>query len=206
MPSTLGLAMHLRGVLRIDQHDVGAGRLQARQAFVQEGGVRQHRLIPQHRIGPDLPEHEVGLLGDHGGVEARQHVGGFVAVHAAVQHRDLVPGEAPVRARPPAGSDTTPPRCWRRRRRSTTTPSATILTGLAGGDEPRHPAQRQIEARLLGGNGAGRRSRRGRRLWQRDRHARPIRAPAPAPAPAQQDNRPQQRRRRPRGATRCGNA
>jgi hypothetical protein len=55
--------------------------------------MRLQRVVAQHRIGADLPEHEVRPLRDDGGVEPRQHVGDFLAAHAAVQHRDFVSGK-----------------------------------------------------------------------------------------------------------------
>jgi hypothetical protein len=47
----------------------------------------------QHPVGADLPQHQIGLLGDHGSVEAREHVGDFLAAHAAVQNGDFMPGK-----------------------------------------------------------------------------------------------------------------
>ena len=41
-----------------------------------------------HRIGAELPEHEIGLGGDHRAVEALEHVGDFFAVDAAIDHGD----------------------------------------------------------------------------------------------------------------------
>src|SRR5438876_8861387 len=47
----------------------------------QQGSVRLHGFAVEHRIGPDLPEHEIGLFPDHGGVETCEHVADVLAAH-----------------------------------------------------------------------------------------------------------------------------
>ena len=44
----VSLGDDLGRVLRIDQHDVGAGRLEARQSLAQQRGVRLHGFAVQH--------------------------------------------------------------------------------------------------------------------------------------------------------------
>ena len=94
-PVNVGLGKHPRRVLRVDQDDVRADRLQADQPLVQSRSVRRHSFVAQHRIRAGLPQHQVGLLRDHGRVEAGEHVGGLLAVHAAVENREFLSGEVP---------------------------------------------------------------------------------------------------------------
>ena len=44
----VSLGDDLGRVLRINQHDVGAGRLEARQSLAQQRGVRLHGFAVQH--------------------------------------------------------------------------------------------------------------------------------------------------------------
>src|SRR5580704_13901932 len=55
--------------------------------------MRRQRMIAQHRIGADLPEHELRMLGDDAAGEPRHHVFGLVAVDAAVEHGDVLQRE-----------------------------------------------------------------------------------------------------------------
>ena len=50
-------------------------------------------LIAQHRIGAELPQHQIGLLGDDRARRSAQHVGDFFAVDAAVEHGDRATGK-----------------------------------------------------------------------------------------------------------------
>ena len=50
-------------------------------------------MMAQHRVGAELPEHQVGLLGDDGAVEALKHVADLLAADAAVEHGDRLRGE-----------------------------------------------------------------------------------------------------------------
>ena len=61
---------------------------------MQQHGMRFERAVAQHRIGADLPENQIGMRGDDGGVEAGQHLVGLLAVDAAIEHRDVAPREA----------------------------------------------------------------------------------------------------------------
>ena len=54
------------------------------------------RAVAQHRIGAELPQHQVGLGGDHGLVEAPEHVADDLAADAAIEHLDRVRGKAPL--------------------------------------------------------------------------------------------------------------
>ena len=59
-------------------------------------GIRSrggHRMIAQHVIRADLPEDQVGLFRDYVRFEAGQHVGRFLAIHAAVDNVYLVGGK-----------------------------------------------------------------------------------------------------------------
>ena len=57
---------HLRRELRIDQHDVGAGGADLVEAVADRGAVVGELVIADDRIGAELPQHQVGLGGDHG--------------------------------------------------------------------------------------------------------------------------------------------
>ena len=149
-----------RRILRIEQHDVGAGRLQARQAFVQKRGVRRHCFVAQQRIRTNLPQHQIGFFGNDGGVEAREHARDFVAVDAAVQHRDgmsrksagqIVRQAARIRGGRGACAGPVGRRGAERHN----------FDRLAAGEEPRSPRQRAIKAYLL--------ERQRARGWPRDR-------------------------------------
>jgi hypothetical protein len=62
-------------------------------AFADRGAAIVHRVIADQRIGAQLPQQQVGLGGDHGAVEALEHVGDFLAVDTAVEHGDRMAGE-----------------------------------------------------------------------------------------------------------------
>ena len=106
MPSQLGLPITLGAYCGSISTMSAPVALSRAQPLMQQGGVRQQRLVAQHGIGADLPEDQIGLLGDHGAVEPREHVGSLVAVDAAVQDRELVARGNAGPARRPAGSDT----------------------------------------------------------------------------------------------------
>ena len=84
---------HPRRELRIDENDVGADRLQPRNAFMQQRAAGIEWAVAQHRIGADLPEHQMRLLGNHPGLETGEHVDRLLAVDAAVEHGELLTGE-----------------------------------------------------------------------------------------------------------------
>ena len=50
-------------------------------------------VIADDRIGAELPQHQVGLGGDHGGIETLEHVADFLAVGTAIEHGDRTVGE-----------------------------------------------------------------------------------------------------------------
>ena len=51
-------------------------------------------VIADDRIRAELPQHQIGLGGHHGAIEALEHVGDFLAANAAVVHGDGMAGEA----------------------------------------------------------------------------------------------------------------
>ena len=85
----LGLGQHPRRKLHIDQYNIGARRGKLRDAFVEHDGVRLERMVAQHGIGPDLPEHQIGMRRKHAGLEPLDHLRGFFAVDAAIEHGDI---------------------------------------------------------------------------------------------------------------------
>ena len=166
---------HSRRVLRIDQDDVRAGGLEASEALVQKRGVRRYCFVPQHRVRARLPQHQIGLLGDHRGVETREHIGSFLAVDAAVQHRDLVSREMTGEfLRQPArigGSGRARTRAEGRRGAE-----RHDLDGLTAGKQPGHADQRHIKAHLLSSYDAcGRSRRRGCQRGRRRNQPRRLR-------------------------------
>ena len=60
----VGLGNDPRRVLRVDEHHIGPARLEPRETFMQLARMRRQRTVAQHRVRADLPEHEVGMLGD----------------------------------------------------------------------------------------------------------------------------------------------
>ena len=86
----LGLADDTRRELRVHQHDVGANRLELTDALANERTRRRERVIAQHRIGAELPQHEVGFLRDHAGLETGQHVAHFLAIDAMIDDADAI--------------------------------------------------------------------------------------------------------------------
>jgi hypothetical protein len=56
--------------------------------------VRRQCFVPQQRIRPKLPQHQIGFFGDDGAVQARKHSRDiFPVVTAPVQHRDFMSWE-----------------------------------------------------------------------------------------------------------------
>ena len=52
-------------ILQVHQHDVGAALLQQSDAAPQQHLVDLDIVAAQHAIGADLPDHEIGMFGDH---------------------------------------------------------------------------------------------------------------------------------------------
>jgi hypothetical protein len=48
----------------------------------------------QHRIGTNLPQHELRMRRQHIGCKPRHHIIGLFAVDAAVEHRDVAAGKS----------------------------------------------------------------------------------------------------------------
>ena len=67
-------------------------------------------VIADDRIGAELLQHQVGMLGEHAGVEALEHVADFFATDAAIDHGDRMVGEMLLEL------DRQPVRITRRRR------------------------------------------------------------------------------------------
>ncbi len=88
-----GLRQHARSVLRVHQHHVGPDRSEARDPL---GNRAAHiaRPVVQNGVGPDLPDHQLRMLGDHGGFEPREHAGNFLAVDAPIEHLERMTGKA----------------------------------------------------------------------------------------------------------------
>ena len=88
-----------RRILRIDQHEVGARRLDARDAVLHQlrGLVRIE--ISQHRVGADLPDHEIGLHVDHFALQPFHHFGRVLAAATAIDDRDVGARILPVKLR-----------------------------------------------------------------------------------------------------------
>ena len=82
-----GLAITRGAILRVDQRHVGARRLQPLDAAMQQRTMRSHRIAAQERVGADLPQHEVGLLGD----DARSGSGPAFPVRCRRPRRDCAP-------------------------------------------------------------------------------------------------------------------
>ncbi len=57
--------------------------------------MRRDGIAAQERVGADLPQHEIGLLGDNALLEAGEHIGGGFAAHAAVDHPESMARETP---------------------------------------------------------------------------------------------------------------
>jgi hypothetical protein len=91
----IGLGNDPRRVLRVDKHHIGPARLQSPQAFMQLRHMRRQGTLAQHRVRAHLPEHQVGMLGEHRTVQSLEHVGDFLAVHTTVQQRELLSRKTP---------------------------------------------------------------------------------------------------------------
>ena len=89
LAGALRLGVDRRRVLRIDQHEVRTAGLDAADAVLDHLGGLAGIEIAQHRIGPDLPDHEVRLGVDDLGLQPRHHLGCVFAALAAIQHRDV---------------------------------------------------------------------------------------------------------------------
>ena len=85
----LGTLVDARRILGIDQHDIAAGGLDARDALFHLvlglGGIE----AAQHGIGADLPDHEIGVGVEHRGLQPLHHLGRVLAALAAVEHGDV---------------------------------------------------------------------------------------------------------------------
>ena len=75
---------HPRRILGIDQHDVAARRLDVRNAVLDELCGLGRIEIAQHRIGADLPDHEIRLLVDHGPLQPLHHFRRILAAAPAL--------------------------------------------------------------------------------------------------------------------------
>ena len=60
------------------------------------GAAIGHFVIADERIGAELPQDEIGLVGDHRLVKALEHVGHFLAADAAIEHGNLMRREMPL--------------------------------------------------------------------------------------------------------------
>ena len=92
----LALSNDFRRVLRIDQHCVSADRLYPPDALADHGIGFPVLVAAQHRVRPQLPKHQVRMLGGDGVVEASKHVDDALAGNAAVEHHERL-GREPAR-------------------------------------------------------------------------------------------------------------
>ena len=75
--------------MRIDQHQIGAGGLDAADAVLHHLGGLGGIETAQHRVGADLPDHQVRLHVDHRGLQPLHHFGRILAALAAIEHGDV---------------------------------------------------------------------------------------------------------------------
>ena len=99
MPALSACSLTARRILRIDQHEIGAGRLNARDAVFDELGGLGRIEIAQHRVGADLPDHQVRMHVDHRGLQPLHHFGRVLAALAAIDHGDVGGRILPVQLR-----------------------------------------------------------------------------------------------------------
>ena len=83
-----------RGVLQVHQHDIGAAGLQQRDATPQQHFVRFEIVTPQDRVGPYLPDHEVGMLREDVALEPGKLLFRILPPLAAVDDADRNAGQA----------------------------------------------------------------------------------------------------------------
>ncbi len=93
------LGVHRRRILRIDQHQVSAGRLDLADAVLDDLGGIAGVEVAQHRIGTDLPDHQIGLRVDHLVLQPGHHLRRVLAALAAVEHGDAGTGIGPMQLR-----------------------------------------------------------------------------------------------------------
>ena len=80
------LGNDLRRELRIDQHDIGADRMDLREPLTDQQAMVAKLMTADDRVCAELPEHQIGLGSDDGRIKPRQHVADFFAVHATIVH------------------------------------------------------------------------------------------------------------------------
>jgi hypothetical protein len=51
-------------------------------------------MIAEHRVGADLPKHEIGTRSNDIVRETREHLFDFFPVYAAIEHGDVIPWKA----------------------------------------------------------------------------------------------------------------
>ena len=120
--------------------------------------MRLQRMIAHHRIGADLPEHQIGMRGDHIGFETRQHLRGLFAVDAAIEHGDVARRKPLLELRRQDGSDSSPPAKLAPAPEVEDEPMATMTNGAPLASRRAVRRQRMDETRELRGRVAGGRS------------------------------------------------
>ena len=89
LAGAFGVLVDPRRILRIDQHDVGADGLNARDAFLDEFCGLTRIEIAQHRVGADLPDHQIRMQVDDGGLQPLHHFGRVLAALAGIDDGDV---------------------------------------------------------------------------------------------------------------------
>src|SRR5262245_2131499 len=84
---------HLWRELRINQHDIGAGRADLGDALANRNVLAIETIVADYRIGAELPYDQVGLSCDHVCIKALEHIANVFAPHAAVKHGDRMARE-----------------------------------------------------------------------------------------------------------------
>ena len=165
--------------------------------------MRLERMVAQHGIGADLPEHEIGMRRDDAGCEPRHHLRGLFAVDAAIEHGDVErrealfqldaePARIACRRRTRAGagrSKRSRPRQWSAARRRQCA-GAVWRSGLLKRANSAGVVQVNVEAEggaAAGGNAAGLPARPVERAGTRRQRGGIV----PASAPAQAKGTPQ---------------
>ena len=79
--------------MRIDQDHIDAFSPKTGQALANEQALLGGFFLIDDRVGADLPENEVRLLGEHAAFEAGEHLAHVLSTDATIEHDNIGVGE-----------------------------------------------------------------------------------------------------------------